>query len=113
RLVRFEIATAGLVVVRDDAASVGMRTETARNPTDADVRIHANGFSLAGTVTTPPTVAGRLRSPGIVLIGGSGPTDRDETVAGIQVFAQLAGALAKDGAVVLRYDKRGVGQSGG
>jgi uncharacterized protein len=113
RLVRFEIATAGLVVVRDDAASVGMRTETARNPTDADVRIQANGFSLAGTVTTPPTVAGRLRSPGIVLIGGSGPTDRDETVAGIQVFAQLAGALAKDGAVVLRYDKRGVGQSGG
>jgi hypothetical protein len=57
RLVRFEIATAGLVVVRDDAASVGMRTETARNPTDADVRIQANGFSLAGTVTTPPTAA--------------------------------------------------------
>ena len=113
RLVRFEIPAAGLVVVRDDAASVAVRTETARNPTDSDVRIDANGFTLAGTVTTPPAVAGKLRSPGIVLIGGSGPTDRDETVAGIQIFAQLAGALAKDGAVVLRYDKRGVGQSGG
>jgi pimeloyl-ACP methyl ester carboxylesterase len=113
RLVRFEIPAAGLVVVRDDAASVAVRTQTARNPTDADVRIPANGFTLAATVTTPPEVAGRLRSPGIVLIGGSGPTDRDETVAGIQIFAQLAGALAKDGAVVLRYDKRGVGQSGG
>lgn len=113
RLVRFEIPAAGLVVVRDDAASVAVRTENARNPTDADVRIDANGFTLAGTVTTPPAVAGRLRSPGIVLIGGSGPTDRDETVAGIQIFTQLAGSLANAGAVVLRYDKRGVGQSGG
>jgi uncharacterized protein len=113
RLVRFEIPLAGLVVVRDDAAGVALRTQTVRNPTDADVRIEANGFSLAGTVTTPPTVAGRLRAPGIVLIGGSGPTDRDETVAGIPIFAQIAGALAADGAVVLRYDKRGVGQSGG
>ncbi|HTI37609.1 MAG TPA: alpha/beta fold hydrolase [Vicinamibacterales bacterium] len=113
RLVRFEIPSAGLVVVRDDASSVAVRTSIARNPTDSDVQIAANGFTLAGTVTTPPAVAGRLRSPGIVLIGGSGPTDRDETVAGIQIFMQLAGALAKDGAVVLRYDKRGVGQSGG
>ena len=39
--------------------------------------------------------------------------DRDEVVAGIPIFAQLAGALAKQGFVVLRYDKRGVGQSGG
>ena len=113
RLVRFEIPAAGLVVVRDDASSVAIRTQTARNPTDADVRITANGFTLAGTITTPPTVAGRLRSPGVVLIGGSGPVDRDETVAGIQIFTQLAGALANDGAVVLRYDKRGIGQSGG
>lgn len=113
RLVRFEIPAAGLVVVRDDASSVAIRTQTSRNPTDSDVRIAANGFTLAGTVTTPPTVAGRLRSPGVVLIGGSGPVDRDETVAGIQIFTQLAGALANSGAVVLRYDKRGVGQSGG
>jgi pimeloyl-ACP methyl ester carboxylesterase len=113
RLVRFEIPAAGLIVVRDDASSVAIRAQTSRNPTDSDVRIVANGFTLAGTVTTPPAVAGRLRAPGIVLIGGSGSVDRDETVAGIQIFTQLAGALAKDGAVVLRYDKRGVGQSGG
>jgi pimeloyl-ACP methyl ester carboxylesterase len=113
RLVRFEIPAAGLTVVREDASSVAIRTQTSRNPTDADVRVTANGFTLAGTVTTPPEVAGRLRSPGIVLIGGSGPVDRDETVAGIQIFTQLAGALAANGAVVVRYDKRGVGQSGG
>ena len=60
----------------------------------------------------PPGV-GRLRHPTVVLVAGSGPVDRDETVAGIPIFAQLAGALAERGFLVLRYDKRGVGQSGG
>ena len=35
------------------------------------------------------------------------------TIAGIPLFAQLAGQLADPGFVVVRYDKRGVGQSGG
>jgi pimeloyl-ACP methyl ester carboxylesterase len=48
-----------------------------------------------------------------VLISGAGPTDREEIVAGIPIFGQLAGALADAGFYVLRYDKRGVGQSGG
>ncbi len=113
RLVRLEIPAVGILVVREDASSVAMRPQTMRNPTDADVTIPANGFNLAGTLTTPTGVAGRLRSPGIVLVGGSGPTDRDETVAGIPIFAQLAKQLADNGVVVLRYDKRGVGQSGG
>ncbi len=113
RLVRVDIPTAGLQVVRDDVASVAVRSETVHNPTDAPVSVPANGFNLAGTVTTPPAVAGRLRYPGIVLIAGSGPTDRDETVAGVPIFAQLARQLADSGHVVVRYDKRGVGQSGG
>jgi dipeptidyl aminopeptidase/acylaminoacyl peptidase len=70
------------------------------------------GFNVAGTLTTPPG-EGRLRHPTIVLVGGSGQVDRDESVAGIPIFAQLAGALAQRGYLVLRYDKRGVGQSGG
>jgi hypothetical protein len=113
RLVRLDIPSASLSVVRDDASSVAMRQRTVRNPTDADVTIPANGFNLAGTLTTPPGVADRLRSPGVVLVGGSGPTDRDETVAGIPIFAQFAKQLADSGYVVFRYDKRGVGQSGG
>jgi uncharacterized protein len=48
-----------------------------------------------------------------VLVPGAGPVDRDETVAGISVFAQLGVSLADGGFMVLRYDKRGVGQSGG
>jgi pimeloyl-ACP methyl ester carboxylesterase len=113
RLVRFELPALSLLVVREDAASVAMRPETARNPTDADVSVAANGFNLAGTLTTPPGVAGRLRHPAVVLVGGVSPSDRDQVVGGVPVFAQLAKALADSGHVVLRYDRRGAGQSGG
>jgi pimeloyl-ACP methyl ester carboxylesterase len=47
------------------------------------------------------------------MVAGSGPNDRDETVAGIPIFGQIAGSLADAGYLVLRYDKRGIGQSGG
>jgi pimeloyl-ACP methyl ester carboxylesterase len=113
RMVRFELPDVGLLVVRDDASSVAIRPATTRNPTDTDVTIPANGFNLAGTLTTPPGVAGRLRHPAVVLIGGASPADRDETIDGIPVFAQLAKSLADSGHVVLRYDRRGAGQSGG
>jgi pimeloyl-ACP methyl ester carboxylesterase len=112
RFARLDIPTAALAVVRNDLASVAVRTEAARNPTDGDVAIPGNGFSIAGTLTLPPD-AGRLRHPAVVLVAGSGAVDRDATVAGIPIFTQLAGALAARGFVVLRYDKRGVGQSGG
>jgi pimeloyl-ACP methyl ester carboxylesterase len=113
RLARLEIPGAGLSVLRADLATVSSRPEMSRNPTDSDVTIPALGFNLAGTITTPPQVAGRLRHPAVILIAGSGPVDRDARVAGIPIFTQLAGALAERGFLVLRYDKRGVGQSGG
>jgi uncharacterized protein len=112
RLARVEIPSSGLAVVRSDLAGVAARTMTARNPTDSDVTIPANGFSIAGTLTKPP-VPGRLRHPTVVLVAGSGSVDRDSTVAGIPILSQLAGALAQQGYLVLRYDKRGLGQSGG
>jgi len=113
RLVRLEIPDVGLQVVREDVSSVAVRATTIHNPTDADATIPANGFNLAGTLTTPPTVAGRLRHPAVLLVGGTSPADRDESIGGIPVFAQLARRLADSGSVVLRYDRRGSGQSGG
>lgn len=112
RLARLEIPSSSLAVVRNDLAGVAVRTLTARNPTDSDVTIPANGFTIAGTLTMP-AAPGRLEHPTVVLVGGSGPVDRDATVAGIPILSQLAGALAQQGYMVLRYDKRGVGQTGG
>ena len=112
RFVRLDIPTAALTVIREDVAGVAARPMTTRNPADGDAMIPASGFTIAATLTTP-TETGRMRHPAIVLVGGSGPLDRDETIAGIPIFTQLAGALAKHGFVVVRYDKRGIGQSGG
>jgi uncharacterized protein len=112
RLVKLEIPAAGLSVVRSEVATVATRTGPPRNPTDSDVSIPAAGFTIAGTLTAPP-VPGRLRHPAVVLVAGSGPVDRNATVAGIPIFTQLAAQLAERGFLVLRYDKRGLGQSGG
>jgi hypothetical protein len=64
-------------------------------------------------MTTPPSVAGRLHHPAVVLVGGASPADRDEVIDGIPVFTQLARALSEAGIIALRYDRRGSGQSGG
>jgi pimeloyl-ACP methyl ester carboxylesterase len=111
RLLRLSIPAQNLEVVREDVSSVAARRVTISRPNDEPVRVFANGFSLAGTLSRPRNAAGRL--PAVVLVGGSGPTDRDETVFNIPIFGQLAGALADAGYLVLRYDKRGTGQSGG
>jgi pimeloyl-ACP methyl ester carboxylesterase len=112
RLLRFSIPAQGLEVIREDIASVSSRRVPISRPNDEQVRIPANGFNLVGTLSKPAS-AGAARLPAVLLIGGSGPTDRDELVFGIPIFGQLADAIADAGFIVLRYDKRGVGQSGG
>jgi pimeloyl-ACP methyl ester carboxylesterase len=111
-LLRLSVPLQNLEVAREDIASVNARLVTVSRPNDEQVKVPANGFSLAGTLSKPAGADGRPR-PGVILVPGSGPTDRDETVFGIPIFGQLAGALADAGFSVLRYDKRGVGQSGG
>src|SRR5262249_23144105 len=44
--------------------------------------------------------------PAVVLVHGSGPNDRDETILGNKPFRDLAGGLASQGIAVLRYEKR-------
>ncbi len=112
RFAKADMTGVGLSIARQDLAGVETRQQTFRNPTDSEVVVPAAGFGLAGTLTTPPA-QGRLRHPAIVLVAGAGQIDRDATVAGIPVLAQLAGQLAERDFVVLRYDKRGVGKSGG
>ena len=69
-------------------------------------------IELAGTLFIPPHEAG-AKLPGVLLVAGSGPNDRDETVFGHKPFLVWADALARAGFVVYRYDKRGVGGSNG
>jgi pimeloyl-ACP methyl ester carboxylesterase len=112
RLLRVSVPGQTLEFVRDDLASVATRRVVISRDGDEQVRIPANGFNLVGTLSKPTGAAAR-RLPAIILVAGSGPVDRDGTVADIPVLGQLANALADAGFLVLRYDKRGVGQSGG
>lgn len=68
------------------------------------------GVRLAGTLTLPQ---GRGPFPAAILITGSGPQDRDETLVGHKPFLVLADYLTRRGIAVLRYDERGVGGSTG
>ncbi|NUO48783.1 MAG: alpha/beta fold hydrolase [Polyangiaceae bacterium] len=59
--------------------------------------------ALPGTATLP---RGSGPFPAVVLVHGSGPNDRDETVGGAKPFKDLAWGLASKGIAVLRYVKR-------
>jgi hypothetical protein len=92
------------------------RPQTPQAPfpyTIEEVRIdnpEAEGVTLAGSLTVPE---GEGPFPGVVLISGSGPQDRDETVWTHQPFAVLADHLTRQGIAVLRYDDRGFADSTG
>ncbi len=68
---------------------------------------------LGATLTFPKTNS-VSKLPGILLIHGSGKQDRDETFGLFNgTFREMAMFLSENGFATIRYDKRGVGQSGG
>lgn len=77
---------------------------------DVSVLNSYDNISLAGTMTFPRK---KGRYPAVVLLTGSGAQNRNEELFGHQPFKVLADYLTKQGIVVLRFDDRGVGQSGG
>jgi len=82
------------------------RTPSYVNPdqfTERDAIVGDDPWKLPGTIALPK---GKGPFPGLVLVHGSGPNDRDESVGGAKVFKDLAQALASRGIAVLRYDKR-------
>ena len=74
------------------------------------VRFDNGPIALSGTLVIPE---GAAPFPVAVLISGSGQQDRDESIMGHKPFLVLADALARQGIATLRYDDRGVGESGG
>ena len=72
----------------------------------------ADGSDLSATLTLPD---GDGPHPAALLIVGSGEVDRDSDHRSLAlgVTRELAAALAAAGVATLRYDKRGVGASGG
>lgn len=114
RLLRVKLPTAELDVVRQDLSLVSTRLSGVDLPGDSVERIPMTGFSVAATITTPIDREVPLSGwPVVILTPGTRSIDRDEHLFGVPIFAQLAAALSKNGYLVVRCDKRGVGQSGG
>jgi dienelactone hydrolase len=71
--------------------------------TEKEVMVGSGKWAARGTLSLP---VGTGPFPAVVLVHGSGPHDRDETLGPNKPFRDLAWGLASRGVAVLRYEKR-------
>ncbi len=80
---------------------------------EAPILLKTFSGSISGTLTTPVNASGKI--PVVLIIPGSGPTDRDGNSPKLglngNTYKMLANELGKNGIASLRYDKRLIGQS--
>lgn len=80
------------------------RTAIATPQADEQTFLVSSGqYILPGTLTLPE---GEGPFPAVVLVQGSGPSDRNESVGNTAPFRDIAHGLAQHGIASLRYDKR-------
>lgn len=79
--------------------------------TNKDIIFESNGAKLAGTLAHP----GQGTAPAALILAGSGPIDRNGNAKqlALGVSQDLAEMLAAHGWASVRFDKRGIGESGG
>ena len=70
---------------------------------ELEVTVGSGEWALPGTLSLPQ---GSGPFPGVVLVHGSGPNNRDQTIGPNKIFRDLAWGLASQGIAVLRYEKR-------
>ena len=96
----------GLVFRPAAAPPVAYTAPAYANPAaygDEEVTVGSGEWALPGTLSLP---GGPGPFPAAVLVAGSGPNDRDETIGSNKPLKDLAAGLASRGIAVLRYDKR-------
>ena len=99
------LASAGPPVIEHRAAPAGIAEEP--------FEVTRGGVAIRGSLWRPADATAPM--PVVVLIAGSGPTDRDcNSALGLRTdaFRMLAEGLARHGVASVRFDKRGVGESG-
>lgn len=95
--------------IKQDAKTLGKQTMTLEEA----VKLETSSGNLYGTLLLPQS---KRKMPVVLLIAGSGPTDRDGNSPLLKgannSLKLLAEGLAGKGIASLRYDKRGIGESG-
>ena len=111
-------ASLPLVLKKTNSEKIGSAAPRPQDPKkpypyraeDVKYQNKAAGIELGATLTLPQ---GKSPFPAVVLITGSGPQDRNESLLGHHPFLVLADYLTRKGIAVLRADDRGVGESTG
>ena len=111
----FSIMSADLILIVQDGVIAGVQTGTysggqKEETADADafdsieLALPVTGYGeLPGTLTVPK---GDGPFPAVVLLQGSGASDRDEAVGNVKPFRDIAEGLTLQGVAVYRFDKR-------
>ncbi|WP_227131623.1 alpha/beta hydrolase [Halorubellus salinus] len=115
----FERGVLLVVVTFEGHALVGLNlrpTDAAYEPpayanrdafVERDATVPSPACDLGGTLSLPASAAdGDGTVPGVVLVHGSGPADRNQSFGPNRPFQDVAWGLASRGVAVLRYDKR-------
>ena len=111
----FQAISADVVLIIQDGAVAGLTT-AAYSGSPKEEKAEPEAFDsldlalpvpslgeLPGTLTVPK---GEGPFPAVILLQGSGPSDRDETIGGLKPFRDIAEGLAEQGVAVYRFDKR-------
>ena len=88
----------GFFITDNAAASNSMQLEN-----DIEVTFGSEEYPISGSLTLPD---GDGPFPAVILVHGSGPSDRNEQIGPNLPFMDLAEQLSAQGIAVLRYDKR-------
>ncbi|MGV8921737.1 MAG: alpha/beta fold hydrolase [Thermomonas sp.] len=102
-----ESKIAGFLIQPEEAPPAAAVTEDAPY-TETDLNVGEGKRSLPGTLAMPKNAgpASDKLVPAVVLVHGSGPHDRDESIGPNKPFLDIARGLAAQGIAVLRYEKR-------
>jgi uncharacterized protein len=107
QLMRVQVPLQQFVMKREGFVPAPEKSaDTASNCSESDASFQSGTLKVPATLCTPKGLSAGTRFPVVVMVHGSGPHDRDETIGPNKPFKDIAEGLAGSGIGSLRYDKR-------